>query len=176
VSDPAYALKAGTSMATPHAAGLAAIAWTASPDATPLQIRQAILRTARARGAAGTRGTSDGAGMISGVNLIDEARTAPGIKIVSPRYGTTAASQIISAKIEARDEPITWSMRYVGSPAGDVDVSSGVAFGSGGSVSAKTTVTVTEPFVAPATGSYLVILEADAGGRSYYDVTLLNAP
>jgi hypothetical protein len=176
VSDPDYALKAGTSMATTHAAGLAAVAWTASPDATPLQIRQALLRTARARGAAGTRGTLDGAGMISGVNLIDEARTAPGIKIVSPRYGTTATSQTISAKIEARDQPVTWSLRYVASPTGNVDVSTGVAFGTGGSVSAQTTATVTEHFAAPGAGSYLVILEANAGGRSYYDVTLLNAP
>lgn len=170
-----YTLKSGTSMSTPHAVGMAAVAWTASPDATPLMIRQALLRTAR-KPQAGSVSSTLGMGKLSGTNIIDEARTAPGIKIVSPRYGTTANSQTIGFRIEARASTVSWSLRYVANPTGtDVDLSSGVPIASSVTdVGAGSYVTLSQAWTPPATGSYLVILEADSNGRKYYDVTLLR--
>ena len=43
----------GTSMATPHVAGVAALIWSANPDWTNAQIRQALTATAQDLGAAG---------------------------------------------------------------------------------------------------------------------------
>ncbi|MGZ8868351.1 MAG: S8 family serine peptidase, partial [Thermoanaerobaculia bacterium] len=43
----------GTSMATPHAVGVAALAWSVAPSATAADIRNAIIRSARDLGAAG---------------------------------------------------------------------------------------------------------------------------
>jgi subtilisin family serine protease len=43
----------GTSMATPHVSGIAALIWTAYPTKTPAQVRAALLNTAQDLGAAG---------------------------------------------------------------------------------------------------------------------------
>jgi subtilisin family serine protease len=48
-----YAYLDGTSMATPHVAGVAAIAWSANPGASNQQVRDALTSTALDLGAAG---------------------------------------------------------------------------------------------------------------------------
>jgi len=48
-----YGMLSGTSMATPHVAGAAALAWSVAPSATAKQVRQALLTTAHDLGAAG---------------------------------------------------------------------------------------------------------------------------
>ncbi len=48
-----YATLSGTSMATPHAVGVAALVWSAAPTATASQIRQTIVSTAHDLGAPG---------------------------------------------------------------------------------------------------------------------------
>lgn len=48
-----YAYLDGTSMATPHVAGVAALVWSAKPTATNAQVRQALTSTAIDLGAAG---------------------------------------------------------------------------------------------------------------------------
>jgi hypothetical protein len=45
VPDEGYELKSGTSMATPHVAGVAALLWSTWPDATWQDIREAILKS-----------------------------------------------------------------------------------------------------------------------------------
>lgn len=176
VGTNSYSLKQGTSMASPHVAGMAAVAWTASPDATPLQIRQAMLRTARAI-QAGKKNFDFGAGKLSATNLIAEAQTAPGIKITSPRYGTSASSHTLGIRVEARAHNVTWALRYQQSPFPDnVDYLAGTAIGAGGTVSNGTAVDLTETFTPPASGDYLVILEATANGQTYYDLTLVSKP
>ena len=48
-----YASYSGTSMATPHVAGVAALVWSHFPDCSNNQIRNVLIKTAQDRGAAG---------------------------------------------------------------------------------------------------------------------------
>jgi len=48
-----YGMMSGTSMATPHVAGVAALAWSVAPSATAKQVRQALLATAHDLGTTG---------------------------------------------------------------------------------------------------------------------------
>ena len=48
-----YANKSGTSMATPHVAGVAALVWSYFPECTNHQIRGALIKSARDKGAPG---------------------------------------------------------------------------------------------------------------------------
>ena len=58
-----YASYSGTSMASPHVAGVAALVWSNHSQCTPAQIRNALNATAEDRGAAG-RDTSYGWGIV----------------------------------------------------------------------------------------------------------------
>jgi subtilisin family serine protease len=175
-SSTAYALKQGTSMAAPHAAGLAAVAWTASPTATPLQIRQALLRTSQAI-EVGKKSIDYGVGRLKATNLITEAQTAPGIKITSPRYGTSDTTHTLGFRIETRSNDVHWSLRYQVAPFPDhVDLDGGVVIGSDGDVTSNTSVDLTQSWTPPTAGEYLIILKATANGETYYDTNLVTRP
>ncbi len=53
LSNTAYETMSGTSMATPHVSGAAAVVWSAKPTATAAQVRDALLTTAQDIDAAG---------------------------------------------------------------------------------------------------------------------------
>lgn len=168
-----YTLKQGTSMATPHAVGMAAVAWTASPTATPLMIRQALLRTARPI-VNGKKNIDFGNGTLSATNLISEAQTAPGLKITSPRYATSGDSFTIGMRVEARAYDVSWTLRYQAAPfANDVNFGSGTQIATG-TVPAGTNFEPSQNWTPPAAGDYLVIVEAIANGQKYYDLTLVT--
>ena len=65
-----YAAWDGTSMATPHVAGVAAVLWSAFPNATNAQIRDAINKTAQDLGTAG-RDTKFGFGLVQTKAALD---------------------------------------------------------------------------------------------------------
>ena len=65
-----YAYYDGTSMATPHVAGVAALVWSANPSWTNADIREALAVTAEDRGAAG-RDTSYGWGIVQAKAALD---------------------------------------------------------------------------------------------------------
>ena len=48
-----YALESGTSMATPHATGVVALAWAAASNASAADVTKAVINTATDLGAAG---------------------------------------------------------------------------------------------------------------------------
>lgn len=65
-----YAYYDGTSMATPHVSGVAALIWSANPNWTNAQIRQALQVTAEDRGTAG-RDNAYGWGVIQAKAALD---------------------------------------------------------------------------------------------------------
>jgi len=66
-----YALLSGTSMATPHVSGVAALIWSANPSWTNRQIREALDATAQDLGASGYD-TSFGWGLVQAKAALDE--------------------------------------------------------------------------------------------------------
>lgn len=68
-----YALMNGTSMATPHVAGVAALIWSANPSWTNRQVRAALDVTAQDLGTAGYD-TSFGWGLVQAKDALDELR------------------------------------------------------------------------------------------------------
>jgi serine protease len=65
-----YGLMDGTSMASPHVAGVAALVWSHYPDCSNAQIRSALAATAEDLGAAG-RDTSYGYGLVQAKAAVD---------------------------------------------------------------------------------------------------------
>lgn len=66
-----YAFLSGTSMATPHVSGVAALIWSANPSWTNRQVRQALDATAMDLGASGYD-TSFGWGLVQAKAALDE--------------------------------------------------------------------------------------------------------
>jgi subtilisin family serine protease len=71
-----YEVLSGTSMATPHVAGAAALVWSASPNASATDVKQALTMTARDLGAKG-QDPSFGFGLIDAYNAT---------KLLAPQY------------------------------------------------------------------------------------------
>ncbi|WP_076415283.1 S8 family serine peptidase [Shewanella sp. UCD-KL12] len=70
-----YKSISGTSMATPHVAGVAALVWSHFPSCTPTEIRNALNATAEDRGSAG-RDTSYGYGIVKAKAAYDYLQTS----------------------------------------------------------------------------------------------------
>jgi len=72
LSAPASSYEAwdGTSMATPHVSGVAALVWSQCPGSTNAQVRSALDNSARDKGAAG-RDTSYGFGIVQALAALD---------------------------------------------------------------------------------------------------------
>ncbi len=73
VNDSSYAVKDGTSMASPHVAGAAAVVWSARPNASAQQVREALFTTAKDIDAAG-RDDNTGWGLVQVKAAIDELK------------------------------------------------------------------------------------------------------
>ena len=67
-----YTTLSGTSMASPHAVGVAAVVWGAAPDASAADVRQAMISTARDLGATGQD-------LVFGYGLVDAYAAAKAI-------------------------------------------------------------------------------------------------
>jgi len=76
VNDSSYAYMNGTSMASPHVAGAAAVVWSARPTATAQQVREALLTTAKDLDAPG-RDDKTGWGLVQVKDAIAELKRAP---------------------------------------------------------------------------------------------------
>ena len=86
-----YAYLDGTSMASPHAAGAAAIIWSANPSATNLQVRNAMTSTALDLGAAG-RDNYYGNGLVQTFDATEALLGGGGTAPVAAPSGLTATS------------------------------------------------------------------------------------
>ena len=106
----------GTSMATPHVTGVAALLWSAHPEATNQQIRDAMASTAQDLGTAG-RDNSFGFGLVQAKAALD-ALDAGG----NPPPGDVAPSQLSTSRIGTRRNPTGVQLTWTAGTAAQVDV------------------------------------------------------
>ncbi|MGO4776316.1 S8 family serine peptidase, partial [Lysobacter sp. 2RAB21] len=76
VANNGYGYMQGTSMASPHVAGAAAVVWSARPSATAQQVRNALLTTAKDIDVAG-RDNNTGWGLVQIKAAVEELKRAP---------------------------------------------------------------------------------------------------
>ena len=86
----------GTSMATPHVSGVAALIWSKHPTATNVQVRQALTQTAVDLGTAG-RDNSYGFGLVQAKSALDRLAV-----IVGGGGGGDTTAPVISGVASAR--------------------------------------------------------------------------
>lgn len=113
-SDTSYCEKRGTSMSSPHVSGVAALAWSAAPCATPQELRDTLNRTAKDLGPAGWD-TDFGHGRVDAHALFDDGLCEPIEAYPGPEPGQISLewtlmgflteSQIESFEIHRSDAP-----------------------------------------------------------------------
>ncbi|SDF77919.1 Serine protease, subtilisin family [Lentzea fradiae] len=138
------ATMSGTSMASPHVAGAAALYLADNPAKTPAEVHAAILAQATPN-----KVTNPGS---NSANLLLRTNTGgvPGVSVTSPGNQTTALNGTVSLQLTASGgtAPYTWSA--TGLPAGLSISSSGLVSGT---ATAAGTYTVTATATAAAGGS-----------------------
>jgi len=89
----------GSSMATPHIAGLAALLWEAKPTATAAEIEKAICDSCRLTGALtsdranrGEPSAVDAFTRLTGIALSAAAAPGPAARAMTPKPSTTASA------------------------------------------------------------------------------------
>ena len=108
-----YAYYDGTSMASPHVAGVAALIWSAKPTWANQQIREALATTAEDLGAAGLD-TSYGWGLISAKAALDELNGA--------LPGDVPPAQLTASRIKVRGKTTSVRLGWTSGTAAEVDL------------------------------------------------------
>ncbi|MBL8863846.1 MAG: S8 family serine peptidase [Planctomycetes bacterium] len=135
--NPIYVFYQGTSMACPHAAGLAALMLVVNPVLLPAQIEQKLAETATDLGAPG-RDVFHGQGLINALAAVQSALGAGGAQPVlaaSPtelNFGATATALQLSLQnlgdgtvdITTYTDDRSWISLVPGGPAAGIDVGS----------------------------------------------------
>ncbi len=150
--------ESGTSMSTPHVAGIVALVLQAHPSWTPAQVKAAVMNTASARAVAGYDPRIGGAGLIqpaSAVSTVALATTGAGLASLS--FGAAALDAAYSASKTIRIQntsrsSITYRLTssFVGSALGaHVTIApSTVAVAAGRTVSVSVKLTIAAGAVA----------------------------
>ena len=112
-----YAYYDGTSMATPHVAGVAALVWSANPGWSNAQVRQALAVTAEDLGPAG-RDNAYGWGLVQAKAALDELQGGS----EPPPTGDTAPSDLTASAIKSKGKASGVSLNWTEGSAADVDV------------------------------------------------------
>ena len=113
-----YAFYDGTSMATPHVSGVAALVWSSKPSARAGDIRTVLQTTAEDLGTAG-RDSSYGFGLVRAKNAITALGGSGGGDVTPPVISGVSAS-VVNAKQSTfkitwtTDEPSTSVVTFVG--------------------------------------------------------------
>lgn len=114
--DSGYESWDGTSMATPHVVGVAALLWSAHPEASNQQIRDAMAVTAEDLGAAG-RDNSYGWGLVQAKLALDELDGGG-----NPPPGDVAPSQLSTSLIKVKRTTTGVQLTWTAGSAAQVDV------------------------------------------------------
>lgn len=87
-----YAAYSGTSMASPHVAGAAALLWSVNPDITPLEMKAILMDTGDSIPA--LEGKTVSGKRLNLVNALEEADPAPGFRLaLTPRNQNIVAGE-----------------------------------------------------------------------------------
>lgn len=127
-----YATWDGTSMATPHVAGVAALVWSHFPSCTGEEIRHAMNNTAEDLGAA-NRDNSYGYGLVQAKALYD-ALSADGCNVVTPPPPPPPEDGVLENGVAqtglsgAQNEQLAFTMTV---PAGATNISFDISGGTG---------------------------------------------
>lgn len=124
VPDPqgnGYAYYDGTSMATPHVAGVAALVWSANPSWSNVQVRAALAVTAEDLGRNG-RDIEYGWGLVDAKAALDELQGGGTEPPPPPPTGDTAPSNLTASAIKSRGQSSGVALSWSEGSAADVDV------------------------------------------------------
>ncbi|MBQ7594044.1 MAG: putative Ig domain-containing protein [Synergistaceae bacterium] len=109
VLNNSYGTKSGTSMATPHVAGAAALLMSVNPSATAKQLKEALIAGAN-RNFCVTDGTSVN-GFLDLAKSIEYLNTGGAPKITTEKLPATTTSGYYSYELKASgNTPLTWSL------------------------------------------------------------------
>ncbi len=144
-----YVIMAGTSMATPHVVGIAALVWESNPGLTGAQMRERLRRTANLPTDGSTPpNTTWGYGKMNALRTVQEsvaAITAPAVAVP----GETVSLSSVNSSAAFAGNTLSYAWSLAGKPAG-----------SAASLSA---ITATAPFTPDIPGDYTVRLAVSQG-------------
>jgi subtilisin family serine protease len=166
-----YGYKSGTSMATPHVAGLAALVWSFAPTLTNGQVRDLIQSTAADRGPAGWD-VEFGYGRINAAAALGmRAQRSTGLYLPLAIAGSATANTTVTVQTIS-PTPITWAAA-ISPPVGWLSLSGS----SSGTVSASSPAVITLRGSSlpsyPETSTNLVITGVTAAGKPAPTVTVV---
>jgi serine protease len=128
VGNQNYAYYNGTSMATPHVTGVAAIVWSNNPDCTATQVRDALKSTAIDLGTAG-RDDKTGYGLVQAKAASDALTISCSNNTPPPTSGNVLANNVAKTGLAgATSEELSFTMEV---PAGATKLSFNMAGGTG---------------------------------------------
>lgn len=128
VGDQDYAYYNGTSMATPHVAGVAAIVWSNNPSCTATEVRNALKSTAIDLGTAG-RDDKTGFGLVQAKAASDSLASSCGGTTPPPSSGNVLANGVAKTNLAgSTSQQLSFTMEV---PAGATDLNFTMAGGSG---------------------------------------------
>jgi len=120
-----YGYLSGTSMATPHVSGAAALVWSAYPDATPLEVKQRLMAGAEYIGDLGGnafRPTLTN-GRLNVLNAMEDDSTPPdpitGLTAVESTINTVTLAWIATGDDGSEGTATSYDVRYSTSPITD---------------------------------------------------------
>jgi subtilisin family serine protease len=143
--DNNYVILQGTSMSSPHVAGIAALVWESNPDLTGAQMRERLRRTASApTDGSPVPNTTWGYGKVNALTAV-----------------TASVASITAPKTATPDSPVALSSENSSGPFG-ASITSYQWAAPGASVSSPNNASAT--FQANAPGDYTVSLTITAGG------------
>lgn len=102
-----YSTKSGTSMATPHVTGVAALVMEANPTFTNVQVRQRLQSTAEDLGKSG-RDALYGFGLVDAEAAVSSGGSTPlSVTITNPSDGVTVSGSVSITATTAGENPIS---------------------------------------------------------------------